>query len=96
MPTKVCGSTSQYVEKKVETSLFAREPYLRTTFIESNIEEDIDKKNHYKSEKLLKPTNCQETASKTYVDDKYNEPSIFKNSTHADFNVKTFDKNRFV
>ena len=44
MPIKVCGSTSQYVEKKVDTSLFVRETYLRTTFIESNIEETSTRK----------------------------------------------------
>ena len=48
MPINVFGnSNSNYNGNKFDTSLFVQKPYLRTNYIESNIEEDIDLKNQY-------------------------------------------------
>ena len=43
----VFGNSSNIFEHKNDTSLFVQEPYLRTIYIESDIEEDIDLKNEY-------------------------------------------------
>ena len=43
MPINVFGnSNSNDNGRKIDTSLFVQKPYLRTNYIESNIEEDID------------------------------------------------------
>ena len=42
---KIFGSSSHVKNNKNDTSLFVQKPYLRTNYIESNIEEDIDPKN---------------------------------------------------
>ena len=45
LPIKVFGKTSNNSEDKFDRSIFVQKTYLRTYFIESNIEEDIDLKN---------------------------------------------------
>ena len=44
MPINVFGNSSNNSDNKIDTSLFVQKPYLRTNYIESNIEEDIDLK----------------------------------------------------
>ena len=78
MPINVCGKSSNNSDNKIDTSLFVQKPYLRTNYIEANIEEDIDLKNRYRIENLPHPISIREAASKNYVD------NIFKN--HIDFN----------
>ena len=46
MPINVFGNSSNNSEHKIDTSLFVQKPYLRTNYIEANIE-DIDLKNQY-------------------------------------------------
>ena len=41
MLINVFGNSS-HDNNKIDTSLFVQKPYLRTNFIEANIEEDID------------------------------------------------------
>ena len=49
MPINVFGnSNSNDNGNRVDTSLFVQKPYLRTNYIEANIEEDIDLKNQYR------------------------------------------------
>ena len=38
------NSNSNDNSHKIDTSLFVQKPYLRTKYIEANIEDDIDKK----------------------------------------------------
>ena len=53
MPVIVFGnSNSNDIGNKIDTSLFVHKPYLRTKYIEANIEEDIDLKNQYKKLKI--------------------------------------------
>ena len=55
MPINVFGnSNSNDNGSKIDTSLFVQKPYLRTNYIESNIEEDIDLKNQYRIKKLTR------------------------------------------
>ena len=52
MPINVFGnSNSNKSDNKNDTSLFVEKPYLRTNYIESNIEEDIDLKDQYRIKK---------------------------------------------
>ena len=45
MPINVFGNTSNIFEHKIDTSLFVQKHYLRTNYLEANIEEDIGLKN---------------------------------------------------
>ena len=44
MPINVSGNSSNDNGNKIDTSLFVQTPYLKTNYIESNIEEDVDLK----------------------------------------------------
>ena len=48
MPINVFGNSSHDNNNKTDTSLFVQKPYLRTTCIESNVEENLDMKNQYR------------------------------------------------
>ena len=96
MPINVFGNSSNNNDNKIDTSLFVQKPYLRTNYIESNIEEDIDLKNQYKIKNLPDPTNLQDACSKNYVDNKFNDPSIIKNNAHIDLNDRNITNARFI
>ena len=83
MPINVFGnSNSNDNGNKIDTSLFVQKPYLRTNFTEANVEEDIDLKNQYRIKNLPDPIGILEAASKNYVDNLFNDPSIVKNTEH--------------
>ena len=97
MPINVIGnSSSSYDNNKIDTSLFVQKPYLRTNYIESNIEEDIDLKNENRIKNLPDPTEIQDACSKKYVDNLFNDPSIIKNSAHIDLNDRNITNCRFL
>ena len=93
MTINVCGNNSSSHDNgnKIDTSLFVQKLYLRTSFIESDREEDIDLRNQYRIKNLLDPISIREAASKNYVDNKFNDPSTIKNTAHVDFNDKNLD-----
>ena len=65
MPINVFGNSNSHDNgNKIDTSLFVQKPYLRTNYIESNIEEDIDMKNQYRIKKLPDPISIREATSK--------------------------------
>ena len=78
MPINVFRNSSSSYDngKKIDTSLFVQKPYLRTKYIEANIEEDIDLTNQYRDKNLPDRISMQEPASKNYVDNKFTDPSI--------------------
>ena len=80
MPINVFGNSSSSYDngKKIYTSLFVQKPYLRTNDIESNIEEDIDLKNQFRVENLPDTISIRKAASKSFVDNKFNDPSVKK------------------
>ena len=63
MPINLFGNSSNISENKNDTSLFVQKPYLRNDYIEINIEEDIDLKNHYRLKSLPDPNRIKEAAS---------------------------------
>ena len=96
MPIKVFGNSSNNSDNKIDTSLFVQKPYLRTNYIEANIEEDIDLKNQYRIKNLPDPLSIREAASKNYVDNLFNDPSIIKNNAHIDLNDRNITNARFI
>ena len=96
MPINVFGNISNNSENGIDTSLFVQNPYLRSNYIEANIEEDIDLRNQYRIKSLPDHISIREAASKNYVDKNFNDPSIMKNTTHVDFNDKNLDNVRSI
>ena len=96
MPINVFGNSSNNSDNKIDTSLFVQKPYLRSNYIESNIEEDIDLKNQYRIKNLPDPISIREPASKNYVDNLFNDPSIIKNNAHIDLNDRNITNCRFL
>ena len=88
MAINVFGNSSNNNGNKIETSLFVQKPYLRTNYIESNIEEDINLKNQYRIKNLPDSTKLQGGCTKNYVD------NIFKND--IDFNDVKLENVKFV
>ena len=68
MPINVFANSSNKPDNKIDTSLFVKNPHLRSNYIESNIEEDIDLKNQIRIKHLPFPISIHEAASKDYVD----------------------------
>ena len=64
MPINEFGNSSHGNNDKTDTSLFVQKPFLRTNYIEINIEEDIDLKNQYRLKNLPDPISIREPASK--------------------------------
>ena len=83
MPFNVFGnSNSNDNGNKIDTNLFVQKPYLRTNYIEADIEENIDLKNQFRIKHLPNPISIREPASKNYVDNLFNDPSIKKHLTY--------------
>ena len=55
--------------------------YLTTNYIKSTMEEDIEM-NHYRTKNFPDPINIGDGASKIYVDNKFNDPSVYKKTQH--------------
>ena len=70
--------------------------YLRTNYIESGIEEDIDMKNQFKNENLPCPQKNSDAVCGSYVDSGLNDPSLIRNTAHVEFNEKKLDNVRSV
>ena len=87
MPIIVFGNSSNNSDNKIDTSLIVQKPYLRTNYIESNIE-DIDLKNQYRIKNLPDPISIRDGASKNFVD------NVFKND--IDFNDVKLGITKFV
>ena len=96
MPINVFGNSSNNSEQKIDTSLFVQKPYLRNMYIEANIEEDIDLKNQFRIKNLPDPISIREAASKNYVDNLFNDPSIIKNNAQIDLNDRNITNARFI
>ena len=97
MPINVFGSSnSNNSEQKIDTSLFVQKPYLRTNYIEANIEENIDLKNQFRIKNLPDPISIREAASKNYVDNLFNDPTVVKNNAHIHLNDRNITNCRFL
>ena len=86
MPINVFGNSSNNTDSKIDSSLFVQKPYLRSNYMESNIEEGIDLKNQYRIKNLPIPISIQDACSKICVDNFLTDPSILRNTAHIDLN----------
>ena len=84
------------LNKKLILHFFLQKPYLRSNYIESNVEENIVKKNQYRITNLPDPISVREAASKNYVDNLFNDPSLIKNNVHIDLNDRNKTNARFI
>ena len=82
MPINVFGNSFYDNNNKIDTSLFVQKPYLRTNYIEANIEENIDLKNQFRIKNLPDPISIREATSKFYVHNLFEDSSILKNTEH--------------
>ena len=96
MPNNKFRNSSNNFDNKIDTSLFVQKPYLRTNYIEANIEEDIDLKNQYRIKNLPDPISIREASSKNYVDNLFNDPGITKNTEHIDLNDRNITNARLI
>ena len=97
MPINIFGnSSSSYDNNKIDTSLFVEKPYLRTNYIESNIEENINMKNQFKIKNLPCPEENSDAVCKSYVDSFFNDSSLLKNTEHIDLNDRNITNARFI
>ena len=79
----VFGSTSSTNQANLDTTLFVQKPYfLRTNYLESDMEEDIDMKQKFKIKKLVDPTNDFDAVNKKYIDKNINESSLLRIPTY--------------
>ena len=92
MPINVFGNSSNNSEQKIDTSLFVNKPYLRTNYIEANIEEDIDLKNQYEIKNLIDPINLHDACNKNYVDNIFKNDIDFNDNKLTNINSITLNK----
>ena len=90
------NSNSNDNGEKIVTSVFVQKPYMRTNYIEANIEEDIGLKNQYRSKNLADPISIREACSENYVDNLFNDPSILKNTAHKNLKDRNITDARFI
>ena len=62
------NSNSNDNGNEIDISLFVQKPYMRTKYIEADIEEDIDLKNQYRIKNLPDLISISEACNKSYVD----------------------------
>ena len=96
MPINVFGKSSHDNINKIDTSIAVQKPYLRTNYIQSNIEEDMDLKNQFRNKNLPDPLSIREAASKICVDNLINDPSIIKTNAHIELNDRNFTHARLI
>ena len=96
MPINVFGNSSNNSDNRIDTSPFVQKPYLKTNYIESNVEENINMKNQYRITNLPDPLSIREAASKNFVDILFKDPSIVRNDAHIDLNDRNITNCRFL
>ena len=96
MPITVIGNSSHDNNKnEIDNSLFVQKPYLRSNYIEANIEEGINMKNQLKSKNLPCPQENSDSFCISYVDNFFNDPSLVKNNDLIDLNDRNITNARF-
>ena len=98
MPINFFGNSSSWHNNgnKFDTSINVQKSYVRTSYIEPNIEEDIDMKNQFKFKNLLCPIENSDALCKIIVDTGLNDPSIIRNFAHVETNDENLDNVPFA
>ena len=68
MPINVFGNSSNISDSKIDTSRFVQKSYLRSNYIETDLDHDINLKNQYRIINLLDPNNDKDGVNKIYID----------------------------
>ena len=89
MPINVFGNSIQNNSKKIDISQYVQKPYLRSTYIESNIDQDIDLKNQYRIINIPTPINEKDIVNKIYIDNKIGD--IIKRNIQNDEYISFLD-----
>ena len=69
---------------------------MRTNYLESNLEEDVDLKNQDRIKNSPDLFSIREACSKNFVDNLFNNPSIKRNTSHIDLNDEDNTNARFI
>ena len=88
MPINVFGKSNNN-ENKIDTSQFVQKPYLRSSYIEEDINHDIDLKNQYKIINIPNPNNDKDIVNKIYIDNKIGD--IIKRNIQNDDYISFLD-----
>ena len=96
MPIYKFESTYGNFENKNDTSLFVLKLYFGKNYEESNIEEDIDLRNHFKVNNLPCLNQRSDNVCKFYVDSGLNDPNILPNTAEVDFKDTNFNNVRYI
>ena len=89
------GSSSQS-DSQIDTTNFVKKSYLKTNYIETNMEEDIDMKNQFYIKNLPSAINLDDAISKRFGDTNYlkitdyDNNSIVRNNRNMNFNVNFY------
>ena len=90
------SSSSSQSDSQIDTTNFVKKSYLKTNYIETNMEEDIDMKNQYYIKNIPNPINSNDCMNKIYADtiylkiSSYHSNSIVRNDRNMNFNSTTF------
>ena len=84
MPINVFGNSNNNDNNKIDTKLFVQKPYLRSNYIEEDINHDIDLKNQYRIINIPNPINDKDIVNKIYIDNKIGD-IIKRNIQNDDF-----------
>ena len=89
MPINVFGNSSNNSDSKIDTSRFVQKSYLRSKYIETDIDHDINLKNQYRIINLPNPVNDKDIVNKIYIDNK--TADIIKRNTQNDDYISFLD-----
>ena len=90
MPIKVFGnSNSNDNNNKIDTTRFVQNSYLRSNYIETDLDHDINFKNQYRIRNLPEPTSDEDAVNKIYNDSKITD--IIKRNIQNDEFVSFLD-----
>ena len=90
MPINVFGnSNSNDNNNKIDTSKFVQKSYLRSNYIETDLDHDINLKNQYRIINLPDPINNKDGVNKIYIDNKIGD--IIKRNVQKDDYISFLD-----
>ena len=84
MPINVFGNSSNNSENKIDTSRFVQKSYLRSNYIKTDLDHEINLKNKYRIINLPDPINDKDGVNKIYIDNKITD-IIKRNNQNNDY-----------
>ena len=84
MPINVFGNSNNSDNNKIDTSKFVQKSYLRSNYIENDLDHDINLKHQYRIINLPDPINNKDGVNKIYIDNKVSD-MIKRNIQNDDY-----------